>query len=86
MDDIFLNREVIDVRKGDNVSAASPLWTRRKCLTGWITPVCFCTFLHAAFVIGDGFLSWVSLLHRDAQCMLKLLHDIYFPSVRPEQR
>ena len=29
----------------------------------------FCAF--KAFGIGDGFLAWVSLLYRDAQCMVK---------------
>ena len=70
MDNIFLIRDVIDVYKCDNVSVGIVSVDQEKMSDGVDHSYLF--FALKVFDIGDVFLSWVSLLYSDAQCMLKV--------------
>lgn len=67
MDKIFLMRKILDLRRNNNVNVTIVSLDQEK--AGWVTHL-----FSALWVFGfsDGFLAWVSLFYRGAECLLKM--------------
>uniref|UniRef100_A0A8D3BRM1 Reverse transcriptase domain-containing protein n=1 Tax=Scophthalmus maximus TaxID=52904 RepID=A0A8D3BRM1_SCOMX len=70
MDNIFLMRDVIDLCKYHNLSVGIVSLDQEKAFDRVDHSYLFSAL--KTFGVGDGFLAWVGVLYRDAQCLVKM--------------